>query len=427
VKPPATDAIPLAEVGFNPHSFRDRFGRVFEWRGEVYRAIGDRFLPLLNGLLETGALSRIVDRGLMVGTELTPYVLEGYSAVVRHARVPLVSYPPEWSPAMLKDAARLTLDLVSELARDGMVVDDPHPWNVLFDATRPVFIDLTSIARMRRAGRWSGSSSFRRNTLHPLLLMTSGRDEWARWLMSTDRGVWRRDVLGLLPRQSLAMVIDYARDRWSGLDATIKRLRAKVESVSVPPAAVARADSSGPMPALDSCLRVHRPKSVLMIDEHDPVRVAGVAAACERLVVIDRDPHASSSLYSRARVDDIRVLPLVMDFSLPTPTLGLFGSQSVSGLDRFRSDLVVATRFVRYLESDQRRLSCEQLLRGLSQYSAGRVAIAYEPPTADLSTLRDRASFEGLERFTATARSCFSDVEVLAYGRGRGALLVCRP
>ena len=41
----------------------------------------------------------------------------GWACVLRHERIPFVSYPYEWSFAMLRDAALLHLDLLPDGAR----------------------------------------------------------------------------------------------------------------------------------------------------------------------------------------------------------------------------------------------------------------------------------------------------------------------
>src|SRR5678815_3981698 len=90
--------------------------------------------------------------------------------VVRHRMVPFTSYPEEWCPAMLKDAALTLLDLLVELARCGLTLKDAHPWNLLFDRGRPVYVDLVSITPLVDE-RWRNEAEFRRFYLHPLLLM----------------------------------------------------------------------------------------------------------------------------------------------------------------------------------------------------------------------------------------------------------------
>ena len=96
-------------------------------------------------IMHEGTLERLTDQGLLIDTEATDLIIDGYEMIVRHRVVPFASYPEEWCPAMLKDAAFTFLDLLVELAHCGLTLKDSHPWNLLFDRGRAVYVDLTSI------------------------------------------------------------------------------------------------------------------------------------------------------------------------------------------------------------------------------------------------------------------------------------------
>src|SRR5919198_1873929 len=149
------DRIPHDEVKFHPHSFADADGRLFWWQGELYRGLGAEWATLFRRLLQQGIIQRLIDKGLLVETEPTALTMDGYEMVVRHRLLPFVSYPEEWCPAMLKDAALALTELLTELAKVGLTLKDSHPWNVLFDQGRPVYVDLTSITSIKDPGVWS--------------------------------------------------------------------------------------------------------------------------------------------------------------------------------------------------------------------------------------------------------------------------------
>src|SRR5512138_461254 len=127
------DRIPPDEVAFHPHSHGDPAGRLFLWKGSLYRGIRAGWTPVWAQLIENGLLQRLVDRGLFIDTEPTGLSLDGFELVVHHRLLPFASYPEEWCPAMLKDAALAILDLVIELAPHNLTLKDGHPWNVVFD------------------------------------------------------------------------------------------------------------------------------------------------------------------------------------------------------------------------------------------------------------------------------------------------------
>jgi len=62
---------------------------------------------------EATAEGRLVaTEAVAVGDDLQLLRTERPAAVLRHERIPFVSYPYEWTPGMLHDAARLQLDLL---------------------------------------------------------------------------------------------------------------------------------------------------------------------------------------------------------------------------------------------------------------------------------------------------------------------------
>lgn len=65
--------------------------------------------------------------------------------VLRHPRVPVISYPHEWCGEMLQEAALLHCRLLSAVGVRGFALKDAHPWNVLFNGARGIFIDIGSI------------------------------------------------------------------------------------------------------------------------------------------------------------------------------------------------------------------------------------------------------------------------------------------
>src|ERR1700742_1833114 len=99
---------PPAAQTLEPGSFRDPESRVFYAGGDVYRALSPDGLSDFEALQATGLL----DDEPLVRTEraqdtaaLQGLLVHEPAAVLRHARIPFVSYPYEWTFSMLKDAA----------------------------------------------------------------------------------------------------------------------------------------------------------------------------------------------------------------------------------------------------------------------------------------------------------------------------------
>ena len=64
-----------------------------------------------------------------------------------HPRVPVPTYPWEWTPSQWLAAAQLTLSLCAEGLDEGWVLKDATPLNILFIGSRPVLVDVLSFER----------------------------------------------------------------------------------------------------------------------------------------------------------------------------------------------------------------------------------------------------------------------------------------
>jgi hypothetical protein len=187
--------IPSNEIQFHPHSFFEPGIRLFQWNGQVYRGIASERASFFRGLFENRIIESLVQKGLLIESELTPLAVDGYEMVIHHRRIPFASYPNEWCAAMLKDGALIIIDLAIELAHHGFTLGDAHPWNVLFDidSGKPIFTDLGSIVPMTDF-TWPVYDEFCRFCLFPLVLIAHGEAQIARLLMCEDSGVTTSDV-----------------------------------------------------------------------------------------------------------------------------------------------------------------------------------------------------------------------------------------
>lgn len=139
--------LPSEEISFSGLSLVD-IGRVFWWQGRVFRAIPPAATPLVEKLFRCGLVDRLVSAGLLVGSRLTDYQLEGFGLVIEHDVVPVPTYPREWSFTMLKDAALVVLAL-NDIARDfGFQTLDCHAYNVMFSNGKAVYVDLGSFVEV---------------------------------------------------------------------------------------------------------------------------------------------------------------------------------------------------------------------------------------------------------------------------------------
>jgi SAM-dependent methyltransferase len=393
--------IPLDEIAFHSGSVgNDPHGRLFEWNGVLYRGVDEGHAVEIRKLLATDAAIRAQASGALVQTEVTDLELDGYGLVLRHRRVPFVSYPFEWSAPMLKDGALAVLDLNIDLARAGYITKDPSSWNVLFDGTRPTYVDVGGIWPLERL-----SYAFRpwqewyaRFWTRPLLLIERGEERLVRMLQrDVDHGVraddFERLMLGkatTVPR-FVRRAANGARYRLAGaipesaqrrlptrfqVDgaasparsaedwvALLTRMRGRIERIDVTPPRTKWStyyeSSISPAAPTDGLSAKHhsvtevldglRPKTVLDVGSSTGWYAMHAASRGATVLASDGDASAVGVLYEQAKKRELSIVPLVIDVRDPSPAYGLCGSRVQSVEMRFDTDLTLALALVHHL------------------------------------------------------------------------------
>src|SRR3954452_15644969 len=199
VTPPPEQSTQSA--GLEPGSFRDPESRVFYAGDGVYRALSADGLADFEALRQTGLLEdpRIVatERVQDGGVDRSLLVHEP-AAVLKHERIPFVSYPYEWTFSMLKDAALLQLDLLLAALERDLVLKDSTPYNVQFKGARPVFVDVGSFERLREGEPWIAYRQFCMLYLYPLLLQAVKDVPFHPWMRGSIDGITPAQMRGLM-------------------------------------------------------------------------------------------------------------------------------------------------------------------------------------------------------------------------------------
>lgn len=469
--------IPYCKVKFHPHSFGDHHIRLFRWNGQIYRGISSERTPYFTQLFRDGVIQRLTEQGLLIESELTPLVIDGYEMVVRHRYIPFTSYPNEWCAAMFKNAALTLIDLALELAQHGLTLGDAHPWNLLVDVDtcKPVFVDLGSIGPIND-DMWPAYDEFCRFCLYPLILMSHGQDQIARLLMCEDKGVLKSELLMLtrdsalsvsLPkppvisrlklvlqqrvpqsyRQQLKKSLSSMRslfrkqshDLKSPLDF-LEKIRREVESITLPDCKTEWSDHCGksslsfsPQDAwtakqrsLHKILTELRPSSVLDIGCNTGWYSKLAALSGSRVVAFDTDELVITQLYYDARDNKLPILPLIMDFTKPTPSRGLSNHWAIAATERFQCDMVLALALVHHIVLE-RRLNFDQIVEGLALFSKRWVVVEFIPrEDQDVGKWwSDRISWYTLDNFINALKKRFSNVSIMPSHPEHRVLLLC--
>ena len=464
---------PALEAHRHPGSYVDPAGAVYEVDGKILRGIQAPFADFYASLLSRPPVEGMLGQQI-VETSVAPDALDGYPLTLEHRRLSPVTFCYEWPPQMLKAAALLTLDICLKLTDHGMVLKDAYPWNVVFEGTRPIFVDFTSVMPEDPKLIWVAYDQFCRFFLYPLALCSWKSGKLSRallldhingvsdsdlvpllprsaplvmpWLigrvhlprlvlglvrrMGTDKALTdmsarlnpnqkaRRAFFASLRRNVNAILLPIQKSRWATYYADIETFMRPAE-FNLKQATVAR--------ILEEC----RPKTVVDIGCNRGGYSILAAQAGAHVTAFDTDEDSIALLYQLAHGRHLDILPLVMDFLSPSPACGWRAMQYSAAPQRLRSDIALALALVHHLAITQRQ-TFERIVPALADY-AGQWLLTEFVPLEDprsreiMMTHQRDMSWYSLERFIGALRSVFSHVQTYpSFPEGRVLLLCTR-
>jgi SAM-dependent methyltransferase len=387
MRPPADTSAP---AGLEPGSFRDPESRVFYAGDEVYRALSPDGLEDFKALEASGLLddSRVVRTEVAQDTAaLRGLLVHEPAGVLKHERIPFVSYPYEWTFSMLKDAALLQLDLLLAALEKDLVLKDSTPYNVQFKGSKPVFVDVGSFERLREGEPWVGYRQFCMLYLYPLLLQAVKGVPFQPWLRGSIDGIAPAEMRALMSfrdrfrRGLFTNVFLHARlekryaDRTKEVAADVKRvgfkkelfvanvrkMRKLVERLSWdPPEGVWTAYGERNTYTDDDARRkdefvreVARSRDWGLVWDIgcNNGRYSRIAAEGARNVIsVDADDGPVELLYRDLRGEgDEKILTLTMNLADPSPALGWRGLERKTMAERGKPDLVLALALIHHV------------------------------------------------------------------------------
>ncbi len=296
---------------------------------------------------------------------------EDQPLLLEHPRVFFPSYPWEWTPGQWVAAGELTLELCSQLLREGWILKDATPLNILFDGARPVFVDLLSIERRDpRSPLWLAYGQFARTFLLPLaaykhlgwpLAATlnrrdgyepvdlypylSGFERWSAPLRSLvtlpylfetrKRGGGAPPKLQQEPEIATAVLERNLRGFRKELHALEPGRRdSRWSEYQVAADHYSDQERQQKQAFVDRAMQSLRPGSVLDIGGNTGHYSRIAASVGARVVAWDTDVASSDRSWRQAQAAGLPILPLVADVARPTPAVGWRNAESLTLLER---------------------------------------------------------------------------------------------
>jgi hypothetical protein len=370
----------------HPASFRDPSGFLFERDGEVFRQVNRSYQSDYQELMESGLYKRCVDHGWMVPHEvvdLDPPLPEKAVAVLRPEIIPFISYPYEWCFSQLKDAALITLRIQREALQHGLSLKDASAFNIQFHEGRPVLIDSLSFERLHLGKPWIAYRQFCQHFLAPLALMAYRDVRLAGLMRIHIDGIPLDMTAELLPRRTLLNFgllihihlhasaqrrtgdreIQAARGReisTRSLEGLVANLESAIEGLHWQQAGdwsdyydfhnYGEEDLETKMRLVEQFLETTRPSIVWDLGANTG-RFSRLASNRGALTLsMDFDPGAVEANYLETKAkSELHLVPLLMDLTNPTPSLGWDHEERNSLLSRGPADLVMALALIHHL------------------------------------------------------------------------------
>ena len=368
----------------------DRNGATFVLPDHVYRAFRGDSAAFYRRLLHADDVEGLFRAGLVRCWEADVQI-EGFEFVVECERVPVVSYPMEWPTAMVKEAAVCIARLGLALAERGLSLQDAHPWNVLFDGPRAIFVDVGSIVPGGAVrGHWM--AEFRRHLIVPLILrrlrLHGAADAVLRAHQTVGaKGFWdsrflrpwfppgfgRLATRGRHPAAYFQALLDYVerlpdgagRSAWSDYE---QRHGARVADPST---------YQGKQQAVDALLRQVEPGLVLDLGANAGWYSELAVRHGNRVIAVDTDDWTLSLLYRMVKERTLPILPLRLNIMWPTGSYGMALSFQ-DAYTRLRADTSMSLALLHHLAGFQ-QVSFEMFAYVLNQVSRKAAIVEFVP------------------------------------------------
>lgn len=367
-------------------SFRDPSGFLFRSGGYIYRQINLSYKNNYDFLLKSGLYEYLVKIGLLIPhKEIEPQSFNqgGYYKIIKPEQLDFVSYPYEWCFSQVKDAALTTLKIQKEAFNRGMSLKDSSAYNIQFVKCRPLLIDTLSFEIYNEGRPWVAYKQFCQHFLAPLALM-SYRDIRLNQLSRIYiDGVPLNLASSLLPFSTclnfslLAHIHLHSKAQGYFSDKKINRYKKNISRLSF----------MGLIDSLESIVKslkwkaegtqwanyykdnnysetAFQDKKAIVakyLDQLNSKNIWDIGAndglfsriASDKglnIISFDIDPAAVEINYKQCIASGYdKILPLLMDFTNPSPGIGWENDERVSLLKRGMADTALALALIHHL------------------------------------------------------------------------------
>lgn len=419
-------------------SFRDPSGKVIAYNNRILRTINEEGLKeyetaansvVLKDFVESEHLVSAKELGSGEAGALTKSLESDFDIekgevkkLIEHNKIPYPNFPYEWTSEMLHSAANLTLDLAEKLLPEDIGLKDASPYNILFNGSKPVFVDWLSFEkRDPKDPTWIPHAQFVRTFILPLLVNKYFGWDLAEVFISNRDGLEPEKVSKMISglkkikspffsMVTLPRILGAKKSKDSTiyekklsdspekakfiLEQQFKQLRRLLKKVSPRKDQTSEwAEYVGPDQhftqnylkqkddLVNDWLNEFKPNSLLDIGCNTGYfsRIAAKNGAV--VVSLDQDPVSVGNVWQLANKDNLNILPLVVDITRPSPGIGWRNDENQSFLNRIKGNFegVLMLAVIHHMMVTE-RVPLPEIFKLISEVTNDILIIEFVPP-----------------------------------------------
>jgi len=352
-------------IGFvDVASIVDEIGVVFHLNNKIYRGITSAHEKEVRKFMLRNDLETFFRKGL-VRTSMSTFRSDTYPLILEHEKIKFVSYHMEWSGQMLYDVANMIIDLQIALVKQGYWLKDGHPWNVLFDYSKPIFIDFGSIVKINGFPKVWATEFLRFFMPKFVQYSANSKLNYGEILSGGER---------------------------NGLDWFLKETKAWLDRLTVPEIITEWSHySQRPKTSPEIFAPKQRVVYDLLKEYADQYKTVVDMGANRgwyselaadmgyKVVAFDIDDYSISKLYKQIQNFERKILPLVIDFCNPTLEHGATRPGYPPATERLNADISLSLALVHHLVFKS-RLNFAQIASAISSFTKKIAIVEFIPP-----------------------------------------------
>ncbi len=369
-----------------PSSFRDPSGFLFHQDGSIYRQVNIIYKENYDYLIKSGLYKSLVNTDLLIPHKEVDIEYassdEAYK-IIKPEPIQFISYPYEWCFSQLKNAALTTLRIQIKALEFGMSLKDCSAYNIQFRKGKFIFIDSLSFEKYREGKPWVAYRQFCQHFLAPLLLMSYRDIRLNQLLRVYIDGVPLDLASSLLPfrtrfkfsllshihlhaksqRYFADKIVNTSSRKMSRLSFTglIDSLKTLVNKLNWQPQATEWTNYYEDTNYSEDAFQHKKQLITEFLDKINPKTVWDLGAnvgifsriASTRgiqTISFDIDPVAVEKNYLECVENrELNILPLLLDLTNPSPSIGWENQERMSILERGLADTVFALALIHHL------------------------------------------------------------------------------